>query len=487
MRTHRTQYTIFGITLLIAMLIRGLVIVDQIENFNDDPDAYRIIAVTLAETGTFGLPAGDSARPTAFRPPLYPWILSWCVDDSGRLSNSSVGVLHWILGSLTIAMTLDLCRRLGWAWPAVVAAMLTAIDPILIWQSTLVMTETLATSLTMAAWWWWVLRLTVGADESDDRSRQSSVNQRFRPLITGLGVGVLMGLAFLCRPTFLVWAIAVIPALAWSGVGASVGARVGPINWKRGGTTVLIAMAILIGVVAMWTVRNRNALGHPIWATSHGGYTLLLANNDSFYDYLETRDRAWPWAMPAWDPQPFFDQYAACESVSIEVADNEVADHEISQDAVAYEMAKSTIRARPSMFAWSCWVRLVRLWQPFPHATPSRSTAAILAVGGFYVLIDAMIVVALFRHRRWLWWCLKSTGGIFRSELALPRNARQQMIVVWPAIAMILTLSAVHTFYWSNPRMRAPANPILAVAAAAALCSSRSFHESSDPIADRPE
>ena len=421
---------VFSIAILLfAMIVRGGVLVARNDGLSDDPDAYRVIATTLARTGVLGLPVRDEgAEPTAFRPPLYPWLLSHLVGDDGLLSNRAVAWLHWLLGCATVWFSFDIARRLLSDRVAMVAAILVTLDPILLWQSTLVMTETLAAALAMAVTWWWVVRY-----QSSSTTQACDVAGTFH-LRSATVLGLLLGLAFLCRPTFLVWAGLLIPSLFF----------VGPACRIRRSVSVSVALVVFTGVLSAWTLRNLSVMGHPIWATSHGGYTLLLGNNDSFYNYLRERPTGWPWKVEAWDAEPFFEEYAHREPQADEVAD----------DRAAYEIAKSTIQKQPSMFAYSCWARFVRLWQPFPHATPGRSTASIVAVGFFYVVVYALILIALFRQRR---------------VMSL-RNWRQ-LVIFWPAIALVVTLSAVHAVYWSNPRMRAPANPILAMAGAAAFLS----------------
>ncbi|MFG0253799.1 MAG: hypothetical protein ACF787_01665 [Rhodopirellula sp. JB053] len=199
---------------------------------------------------------------------------------------------------------------------------------------------------------------------------------------------------------------------------------------------------IIVTGVGLWTMRNLSVIGHPVWATTHGGYTLLLANNDSFYDYLEQKPWQLPWKSEAWEPSEFFQTYSEMPRTGDEWAD----------DRVAYNAAKSTIQSRPETFWYSCVVRFARLWQPFPHATNGRSTASIAAVGIYQSLIYACILAAAYRHRANLH----------------PSNWRR-WIPWWPAVALVLTLSTVHAVYWSNPRMRSPAIPILAITATTLL------------------
>ena len=44
-------------------------------------------------------------------------------------------------------------------------------------------------------------------------------------------------------------------------------------------------------LLSPWAIRNQLQFGRPIVTTTHGGYTLLLANNPEFYQWL----RAGPW------------------------------------------------------------------------------------------------------------------------------------------------------------------------------------------------
>ncbi|WP_246112745.1 ArnT family glycosyltransferase [Allorhodopirellula solitaria] len=425
----RTRIRLAQCICLVAavLIVRGGFLFSHQDSLHEDPDAYRVIAQTLAKTDVFGLPVGmDGARPTAFRPPLYPWLLSWLVDDSGTLSNSSVAIFHWILGGLTVVFTWDIARRLLSNGAAAIAAGLVLIDPILLWQSSLVMTETIATALAVSVWWWIARHTQPAVDD------QGQPTPRRAYLLNAFVLGTLLALCILCRPTFLVWAMLVLPVLA----------LMGEVCRYRRATAIAMSVAVIVAGVGAWTVRNVGAIGHPVWGTTHGGYTLLLANNDSFYDYLEDRPYELPWRRHAWEPAVFFAEYQELPRSGDEWAD----------DQLAYAAAKTTIAERPRMFLYSCWVRLTRLWQPFPHAVDGRSPFLIIVVGLLHCVVYALILIAGLRHvhqfhphrwRRWVAW--------------------------WPAVAILITLSGVHTVYWSNSRMRSPAIPALSIAAAAAF------------------
>ena len=116
----------------------------------------------------------------------------------------------------------------------------------------------------------------------------------------------------LCRPTFL----------PWLGLGVL---WVGGMTFRRdasndSGTyqsrTVIIrhAVAFVVGaslVLAPWGVRNLAVLGRAKLTTTHGGYTVLLGNNPSFYAFLRS-DRG----VSVWDATPLADAWNARNQTS---------------------------------------------------------------------------------------------------------------------------------------------------------------------------
>lgn len=446
-----------------GLLIRGCFCVIDLSSFAADPDAYRAIAETLARTGVYGLTdAAGEGQPTAFRPPLYPYLLSW-MTVGGRLHGAAVAAFHTLLGTLTVVLTFLAAQRLlghpsdrpaplaekrspiasnvARNAASVVAALLVAVDPILVQQSTLVMTETLATLLATAVLWHW-----------------SRSHDQLSPW-SALGLGSLFALAFLCRPTFLVWAglfsIALV-VLHPSGRALRFPSR------DRFHTAATIGL-LMLATVGSWTVRNARSIGHPVWATTHGGYTLLLGNNPSFYEYLRVGEFG-----VAWDPKEFFEAYShrydgdPTEEAfwNKEWGSNATIVRRVSEredDQLTYKAARATIDRQPRQFIWSCFVRLGRLWTPLPHRTPERSWPMVAALAGYYVLFYGAVAIGLWR---------------------LGREALSSRW--WPIWTLAITLSLVHAVYWSNMRMRAPIIPGLAVLAVAAWA-----HRPPRPTTDR--
>ncbi len=238
-----------GLVVILALAARLAVIAPRLDEPPDDPDNYLPLARTLAEGRGFLI----NGRPSAYRPPLYPLALAPLVKRLGdRHVLAGVAALHLALGAGTVVLTYLAARAGGLGrGRSLAAAWIVALDPVLVVQSRSVMTETLAAFLLVAA-------------------------------LAGLGVGswwgpVLGGLAFglggLCRPSTL--------AAAAFAVVASLG--FGPGNAR---TRLVRAAGIVLAtaaVLAPWAFRNALVLGEPVWTTTHGGYTLALANNPVYY------------------------------------------------------------------------------------------------------------------------------------------------------------------------------------------------------------
>jgi hypothetical protein len=111
--------------LVFTLVVRGGVLWAMRANLQQDPDAYREIAENLLRHGEFALgkdePTGDQPlRPTAYRPPLYPVVLSNLpAADGQRISLVKVAALHVLLGVAMVWLTwLTATRMLSRVGPA---------------------------------------------------------------------------------------------------------------------------------------------------------------------------------------------------------------------------------------------------------------------------------------------------------------------------------------------------------------------------------
>ena len=386
-----------ALVVLTGLIARAAIVAPGVRSGTlEDPDNYLPLARSLKNGEGFSI----RDHPTAYRPPLYP-IALLPVVWVGRNEALGVASLHMILGALTIVVTSLAARRWGLSpGTALIASAVVALDPVLISQSRVVMTETLAACLTSGVLW----------------------SVTFPGRLGPIGGGLLLGLSALCRPSAL--AIAVLTAL---------GAALDPTaprkdRWTR--ASILLGVTFL--TLAPWAVRNKFVLGEAVWTTTHGGYTLALANNPTYYDevvngppgqvWTGARQREWWTAITL-----------ATRGMTEPEADRWMRDY-----------AVRVIRRRPRDFLRASIGRLGRFWGVAPanavYPWPLR-----VATTCWTVPLWAALVVGLRRPRNWSW----------------PRLA---------AVTTPIALSLVHILYWTDMRMRTAAIPAIALLAASALC-----------------
>lgn len=428
-----------------ALLVRGAVLSYSNDSLQQDPDAYQAIASTLHTTGTFGLTAPDGqVIPTAFRPPLYPTILSTFVNSTGIPDTRLIALLHLLAGLMTAVFCYGGTRNLLLSHTneiktervSVIAALLVTIDPILVQQSSFAMTETIAACIVSSIYWQW--------------TQQIKEAPRWKSRFT---LGILLCLAYLCRPTFLAWSVLLLGGeILWHLVSKKY--RTSRLGKKE--VLKLFLPVVLIAVTVMtWAERNRRATGYPVWATTHGGYTLLLGNNPLFYRHLETGG-----SFQRWDATDFTRAYAfrfgedgRTEGFWLQPRspdqvpkppDASLSEH--GDDQWSYQAAKATISRAPTTFIQACLNRIYRLWTPLPFETSGRTSTKRVIISSYYTLLYIAAAIGM--------------SGMFLG--GKPLN-------LWPTFSLIAALTIIHAFYWSNLRMRAPAMPLIAICAANAF------------------
>ena len=115
-------------------------------------------------------------------------------------------------------------------------------------------------------------------------------------------------------------------------------------------------------VISPWAVRNFREFDQPIITTTHGGYTLALANNPLFYRHLAEQS----WSAP-WDSEPLTGWIEALHPSIFE-------EDELVQDRLYRFEALAANCAQPEMFVASCAYRLSRLWGICPLATDASES-----------------------------------------------------------------------------------------------------------------
>jgi hypothetical protein len=244
------------------------------------------------------------------------------------------------------------------------------------------------------------------------------------PALGGLG----FGLAALCRPSILAGATLVI-------LGAFV---VKPGSWKDRVKRVGILLLTIATVLFPWAIRNMSLLGEPVFTTTHGGYTLALANNPVYYRDVLNGPPGSVWTG--------HDQWVWWDSVNRETAGMS----EPQADRYLRATVRELIRERPLDFARASLARLGRFWG-FAPAASVYPTPVRWATFAWTIPFWVAVLLGLRKADLWRW----------------PRVA---------APLLVLGLTMVHCVFWTDLRMRAPIIPALALIAAGATLPSARPH-----------
>lgn len=252
-----SQFCIVAVALLLRV---GWIIVGhtyrfkpQDHNFGFGWEMGRIASAIAAGRG-FGDPFGPGTGPTAWEPPLYPYLTAAVFHFFGIYSRSSAFILlavNSIFSALTCIPIFLIARRIFSEKVAVGAAWTWALLPYVMYWCTRWVWETSLSALLLGLIFWLALTL-------EDRDG----------LFPWIEFGLLWGISAL-NSTVL---IAFLPA---SGLWA----------WyhraKRGKSSlagVVLASLIFIACVTPWTIRNYRTFGKFIFIRDNLGAELRLGN-----------------------------------------------------------------------------------------------------------------------------------------------------------------------------------------------------------------
>lgn len=395
-----SPYVLVGMiwVLILAFLARHVVVLTDQKSLSKDRDLYLEIGEQIARGNGW---CRSDGVPTAYRPPLYPYLVAKTYYGWGP---GFFGFTQVLLGTLTVWMTMSLAISLGFGSWSLLAGLLVACDPLHIQSTKMAMTEVFSAFLIS---YWLVLC------QKPDRSSR-----------TLFKMGLLWGLNCLCRPFFLLTA----PFFGLQLLFAS---------WKKKslpGFSLWIAVITGGLVLAPWIIRNGLVLGVPTPATTHGGYTIHLGNNEVFYSDVVQKAWGTTWSdsrLSQWKLENEF----AMAVLEIAPQDEVRRDHWHSQRAWDY------ITQHPWQTGQAALWRIRRLFDISPHG-PAKTELSQPVLWGIRI-----------------WYSLQMSGlfvGLF-----LLRNRPMQIGL----LALVLT----HLLYWTDMRMRAPVLPIIALFSTAGL------------------
>lgn len=375
----------------------------------DFPDSHRYLRV--ARNIAAGLGAIESPDRRASTDPLYPAVLSLgirlgCESDAAVFRFARI--VNALAALVTILLLWALGRRTVGDGPALFAAAVFAVDPILLFFNALVLTETVYIFLLVAALACW--------------SRSTGAGGGWWTLATGAA----LGLGALTRSTALLLPVVLIPAMAVFANSARLvdsgnpaldaTSRQTPPASLAANLAILILGFVL--VIAPWTVRNHRVVGHFVPVRVGMGASLLEALG--------------PWA----DGGPGMER--------IKYPDLPPTAGEYERDRRYRAAAVEWIRRNPARAVELAFIKLGRTWSPWLHAPGYRGgpyqVIAVVSVVPVYLLALVGLWVMRRQPARWLW-----------------------------LLAPAAYYSAVHMVFVGSVRYRLPAMPLLFLCAGAGL------------------
>ena len=229
---------------------------------HDEREYLRMARNVAAGRGFVDDPApppdpGQLAPERFGRPPGYPVFIALATGLGRALPATgepevvpaSLKIVQAVAGAIAVLLIAAVARRVAGDTAGVIAAILAAVHPPLVWIAGYALTEGI----------YWVLGLTAVLLLAPITDEPSPTGGRWRTVLAGM----VVGLAALTRPATIVFAALV---AIW-------------LLWRR---HLRLAVAFAIGVALMvlpWTARNAATHGRFVLIASEGGITFWTGNH----------------------------------------------------------------------------------------------------------------------------------------------------------------------------------------------------------------
>ncbi len=403
----KCPWSIFWVALFVRIAYMTLARMWHMRPY-DDHFAFGYEMGRIARALDTGYGYADPFRghtgPTAWVPPLYPWILAGDFRLFGVYSALAAWVIlafDCVLNALMVRTTWEIAARCfnrnvavwsAWLWVLYPAAMQYAVK--WVWEMTL-----------SAFLFSWVLVLAlrmrgIGEREGPVRAPRAGEWAAF---------GLLWGLIALTNPSLCLFMPVCVLWILHGVPGREL--------WPRQAVGVLLAAAILIACLAPWTYRNWRVFHQFVPVRANLGVELYLGNGPGATGLLMEYDH------PAQAP----DQLQLYSEMG-----------EVAYAKLRGEMAKRVIRADPGRFALLTLKRTYYFWFSVPHPGDE----------GF-----------VNEYGRNLNFQFTSIVGLLGLALALRRHIPAAWLFFWAFLLLPLT----YYFVTVHARFRHPLEPLIAI------------------------
>ncbi len=238
----------------------GLILIGHTYKFRTDDNNFSFgwemgrIGYALASGQGFSNPFNEPTGPTAWEPPLYPFLIAGVFKVFGIYTHASAIVLltiNSLFSALTCIPIFLIAKRCFRETVAIWAAWLWALLPSVAYWCTRWVWETSLAALLLSVLFWLALTL-----EEKDGSK---------PWVQ---FGLLWGIAALVNTSLLAF-LPVSGLWAWRR------------RWKRGKPSlsgVVLASMIFVACITPWLVRNYRTFGRVVFLRSNFGAELRIGN-----------------------------------------------------------------------------------------------------------------------------------------------------------------------------------------------------------------
>jgi len=376
---------------------------------SSDAAEYDAVAWHLTRGAGFSLGDASAPYPTAFVPPVVPWLTSLVYGAAGHHYFASI-LLQCAIGALVPLLLAGFGASIFGGTTGLVAGWLAAAHPLLVFFSGYLLTETAFTALLLVA-----------------LSASAAWVKTPRPG-RAFGVGLTWGLASLTRPTALLLP-AVVAAWAWVPLGLTVSAR----ERMRHMALLLLGLALAVGP---WTLRNALVLHAFVPVTTGGGRALLDSNNPDVWNDPVRRGGA----ISTTHLEPY-----ASETRGL---------GEPQADAVArrraWQFLSTHVRDWPAMAV----AKLARFWRLTAEGGGTGAWQRERSpLEGALRAVDPLLVWSLLTWPFAAWGLARTLHG--------PRRFYQGL-----GFLVVLYFSALAVVFWGALRMRVPVEPMIVLFAA---------------------
>ena len=369
-----------------------------------DAVSYDLIARHLAAGEGFRLDGAGGSYPTAFVPPVLPWLVSLVYRASGPVYFHAL-LLQAFLGALVPVVLTRLGESTISRLAGRIAGWLAAVHPLLVFFSGYLLTETVFS-----------LMLVTGLLASAAWLKAPRPGR-------ALGAGILWGAAILTRPTALPMPL-LVAAWAWAPLGLTLAAR------DRLRQLALLAVGVVL-VVGPWTLRNAIQMHAFVPVTTGGGRALLDANNAFVWDDPSARGGA----TSVYHREPYASEFRGLSEVEV--------------DRRSAALARAFLRERAAQAPAMALAKLARFWRLRAEGGGT----------GHWQAAGSPLATWLARFDPLLLWSLFVLPFALAGLWIVVRGARRWFESL-PAMTIVL-FTLVSIVYWGSLRLRVPVEPLM--------------------------